>query len=145
LREVLDEACAFGGALEGHGPDGKLIVHLAETPPTRGGTAAWEVVTVLVTLQQKPGLPFIEFQGAVSAVVLETLRRVADADARWKFSRSQTRLLINPNGPFHDGGSNSDNGQTGRKLVADYYGPRIAIGGGALSGKDLAHIDRAGA
>jgi S-adenosylmethionine synthetase len=145
LREALDEACAFGGALEGHGPDGKLIVHLAETPPTRGGGAAWEVVTVLVTLQQKPGLPFIEFQGAVSSVVLETLRRVADADARWKFSRSQTRLLINPNGPFHDGGSNSDNGQTGRKLVADYYGPRVAIGGGALSGKDLAHIDRAGA
>jgi hypothetical protein len=27
----------------------------------------------------------------------------------------------------------------------DYYGPRIPIGGGALSGKDLSHIDRAGA
>ena len=27
----------------------------------------------------------------------------------------------------------------------DYYGPRVPIGGGALSGKDLSHIDRAGA
>ena len=27
----------------------------------------------------------------------------------------------------------------------DYYGPRVPIGGGALFGKDLAHIDRAGA
>lgn len=27
----------------------------------------------------------------------------------------------------------------------DYYGPRIPIGGGALSGKDLSHIDRLGA
>jgi S-adenosylmethionine synthetase len=27
----------------------------------------------------------------------------------------------------------------------DYYGPRVPIGGGALSGKDLSHIDRAAA
>ena len=27
----------------------------------------------------------------------------------------------------------------------DYYGPRIPIGGGALSGKHLSHIDRIGA
>jgi DNA-binding LacI/PurR family transcriptional regulator len=33
-----------------------------------------------------------------------------------------------PNGPFCDGGSNSDNGQTGRKLVMDCYGPRVPIG-----------------
>jgi S-adenosylmethionine synthetase len=38
-----------------------------------------------------------------------------------------------------------DNGQTGRKLADDYYGPSVPIGGGALSGKDLAHIDRAAA
>jgi S-adenosylmethionine synthetase len=38
-----------------------------------------------------------------------------------------------------------DNGQTERKLAVDYYGPMVPIGGGALSGKDLAHIDRAAA
>ena len=54
-------------------------------------------------------------------------------------------LLINPNGVLLNGGSDGDNGQTGRKLVVDYYGPRVPIGGGALSGKDLSHIDRAGA
>jgi S-adenosylmethionine synthetase len=27
----------------------------------------------------------------------------------------------------------------------DFYGPRVPIGGGALSGKDFSHIDRAGA
>jgi S-adenosylmethionine synthetase len=42
-------------------------------------------------------------------------------------------------------GSDGDNGQTGRKLVADFYGPRIPIGGGALSGKHWTHIDRIGA
>ena len=53
--------------------------------------------------------------------------------------------MINPNGPLLNGGSDGDNGQTGRKLVMDYYGPRVPIGGGALSGKDPRHIDRVGA
>ena len=52
---------------------------------------------------------------------------------------------MNPNGPLVNGGSDGDNGQTGRKLAMDYYGPRVPIGGGALSGKDLTHIDRAAA
>lgn len=50
--------------------------------------------------------------------------------------------MINPNGPLINGGSDGDNGQTGRKLAMDYYGPRVPIGGGALSGKHLSHIDR---
>ena len=66
-------------------------------------------------------------------------------DARWTAGFSDIELLINPNGPLLNGGSDGDNGQTGRKLVVDYYGPRVPIGGGALSGKDLSHIDRAGA
>lgn len=145
LREALDAACAYGCQLEGHGPDGKLVVQLDETPALRGKPAIWRIPTILVTLQQKPGLGIIDFQRKVSSVVLETLRDVAETDRRWRFDRSTSRLLINPNGPFYDGGSNSDNGQTGRKLVMDYYGPRIPLGGGALSGKDLSHIDRAGA
>ena len=44
-----------------------------------------------------------------------------------------------------EAGSDGDNGQTGRKLVMDFYGPRVPIGGGALSGKHLTHIDRIGA
>ena len=39
----------------------------------------------------------------------------------------------------------NDNGQTGRKLVMDFYGPNVGIGGGALSGKDPWRLDRAGA
>ena len=53
--------------------------------------------------------------------------------------------MVNPNGPLVEAGSDGDNGQTGRKLVMDFYGPRVPIGGGALSGKDLSHIDRIGA
>lgn len=46
---------------------------------------------------------------------------------------------------FVRGGPMNDNGQTGRKLVCDYYGPRVPLGGGALSGKDPWRLDRAGA
>ena len=52
---------------------------------------------------------------------------------------------MNPNGPLLNGGSRRDNGQTGRKLVMDYYGPRVPLGGGAIYGKDPMHVDRFGA
>lgn len=41
------------------------------------------------------------------------------------------------------GGPEGDNGQSGKKLVADAYGPRVPIGGGALCGKDYPKADRA--
>ena len=53
--------------------------------------------------------------------------------------------MVNPNGPLSDAGSRKDNGQTGRKLVMDYYGPRVPIGGGAIYGKHPTHVDRFGA
>jgi S-adenosylmethionine synthetase len=54
-------------------------------------------------------------------------------------------VRVNEAGPFTDGGPMNDNGQTGRKLVMDFYGPHVAIGGGALSGKDPWRLDRAAA
>ena len=50
-----------------------------------------------------------------------------------------------PTGDFRYGGPQADTGLTGRKLVADSYGPFIPHGGGALSGKDCTKIDRTGA
>jgi S-adenosylmethionine synthetase len=37
-----------------------------------------------------------------------------------------------------------DNGLSGKKLLLDHYGPRVPIGGTALSGKDFWKPDRAG-
>jgi S-adenosylmethionine synthetase len=48
-------------------------------------------------------------------------------------------------GNFEVGGPEGDNGLSGKKLVVDAYGPRVPIGGGALSGKDFFKADRAGA
>ena len=54
-------------------------------------------------------------------------------------------MLVNPGGAFLVGGPRRDAGLTGRKNVVDTYGGFARQGGGALSGKDPAHVDRFGA
>jgi len=52
---------------------------------------------------------------------------------------------INPAGDWYVGGFDADAGLTGRKIIVDNYGPEIAVGGGAFSGKDPSKVDRSGA
>jgi hypothetical protein len=53
-------------------------------------------------------------------------------------------FLVNGAGNFAVGGPEGNNGLCGKKLVVDAYGPRVPIGGGAPSGKDLYKADRGG-
>ena len=55
------------------------------------------------------------------------------------------RVYLNPAGDWSQGGFDADTGLTGRKLIVDNYGPRIAIGGGCYSGKDATKVDRSAA
>ena len=55
------------------------------------------------------------------------------------------KTLVNPTGRFVVGSSFADTGLTGRKIIADSYGPIAGHGGGAFSGKDPTKIDRSGA
>lgn len=52
---------------------------------------------------------------------------------------------INPAGDWDQGGFDADAGLTGRKIIIDNYGPEIAVGGGAFSGKDPSKVDRSAA
>ena len=52
---------------------------------------------------------------------------------------------INPAGDWNQGGFDADAGLTGRKIIVDNYGPEVAVGGGAFSGKDPSKVDRSGA
>lgn len=80
-------------------------------------------------------------------VELEELR----ADLRDKIIRptlgdvAEERMKLNFKGSFVLGGSAADCGVTGRKIVADQYGPRSPVGGGAFSGKDPSKVDRSAA
>ncbi|MBQ6461316.1 methionine adenosyltransferase domain-containing protein [Candidatus Saccharibacteria bacterium] len=60
-------------------------------------------------------------------------------------SESSIELHLNPAGDWQQGGFDADTGLTGRKLIVDNYGPRIAIGGGCYSGKDPSKVDRSAA
>ncbi len=59
--------------------------------------------------------------------------------------KESIRALINPAGDWNQGGFDADTGLTGRKLIVDNYGPRVAIGGGCYSGKDPSKVDRSAA
>lgn len=52
---------------------------------------------------------------------------------------------INPAGDWSQGGFAADAGLTGRKIIVDNYGPEVAVGGGAFSGKDPSKVDRSAA
>ena len=139
LRQSMVEAFSDGAPLAGQGPDGKLLVRLREEG------ANWILEHVLITMQQRESVSLLDIGTGVAGVIQAAYDTVQAADSRWSRDWDQVELLLNPNGPLLNGGSDGDNGQTGRKLVMDYYGPRVPLGGGALSGKDLSHIDRAGA
>ncbi len=138
LRETLTTAIQHG-RLVGEGPDGKLLVRIKEH------AAGWELEHLLCTLQHRASTPLLDLSAVVVDVLRDAYGQLQHRDARWCRPWSDVDLLINPNGPLIQAGSDGDNGQTGRKLVMDYYGPRVPIGGGALSGKHRTHIDKVGA
>lgn len=57
----------------------------------------------------------------------------------------ENKVTINGTGRFVIGGPTGDAGVVGRKIVVDAYGPRVAVGGGAYSGKDPTKVDRSAA
>jgi len=138
FRDALWAACR-GGGLARCGPDGKLIVRLREDDD------GFAIEHVLVTLEHPEALGVIELASRVAAVLAVRYGELQRADRRWVAPWREVELLVNPNGPLSDAGSRKDNGQTGRKLVMDYYGPRVPLGGGAIYGKHPTHVDRFGA
>jgi len=138
FRDALWEACC-GGELARCGPDGKLIVRLREDDD------GFCLEHVLVTLEHPEALSVRALAEGVDAVLSRRYDSLRAADRRWSARWRDVDPLVNPNGPLSDAGSRKDNGQTGRKLVMDYYGPRVPIGGGAIYGKHPTHVDRFGA
>lgn len=118
------------------GPDGKLaLLFDAGSKALAGFTAS---------VQQAVGGDEIRLNRAVRQCVAEEL---ANSIASIPGLQAGLPELFHVNGAgnFEVGGPEGDNGLSGKKLVVDAYGPRVPIGGGALSGKDFFKPDRAGA
>lgn len=138
LRDKVMENCK-NGFMKGFGPDGKIVVIIDEKP------GRFFVKKILMTIMHPQNVKLDQVVERSLVALKEAYLDLKEKDERWTGEWSDILVIINPNGPFVYGGSVSDNGQTGRKLVIDFYGPRIPVGGGALSGKVLSHIDRLGA
>jgi S-adenosylmethionine synthetase len=120
------------------GPDGKLIVVYEE----KDGVS--HVTAFSASLQQSIRGPAIDLHRAVRELLSEELGRAAERIPGFT-PEIPERICVNGAGNFAVGGPEGDNGLSGKKLVVDAYGPRVPIGGGALSGKDFFKVDRAGA
>jgi S-adenosylmethionine synthetase len=96
------------------------------------------------SLQQKSSGPSIELHRAVISTLREELKEAAKSIPGLEATVPDD-IRVNGAGNFDVGGPEGDNGLSGKKLVIDAYGPRVPIGGGALSGKDFFKADRAGA
>lgn len=91
-------------------------------------------------------------EGEVESIVA-SFQNVSKADLEKKVRdfiserglKGKLELHINPAGDWNQGGFDADTGLTGRKLIVDNYGPRVAIGGGCFSGKDATKVDRSAA
>ena len=73
------------------------------------------------------------------------LKELVDQFVKDNHLEGKLELHLNPAGDWNQGGFDADTGLTGRKLIVDNYGPRIAIGGGCYSGKDATKVDRSAA
>ena len=142
LRQRLLELSLHRREL-GLGPDGKLVVTLA---PTGAEAPRYAVREVIVSVQHLPQAPWVAVDRALRAAIVEELA-AQHARLPWLLAEpsAATPVRVNEGGGFVQGGPVGDNGQTGRKLACDFYGPRVPLGGGALSGKDPWRLDRAGA
>jgi len=120
------------------GPDGKLILVYQEEE----GKAC--VKAFSASLQQTLNGPAIELHRSVLELLEAELQAAVGAIPNFNPALPE-EVKVNGAGNFAIGGTEGDNGLSGKKLVVDAYGPRVPIGGGALSGKDFYKADRAGA
>ena len=124
------------GVLDFLRPDGKTQVTIGYD-----GHSPQTIDTVLISTQHDDvdRVSLEEVRHAVREVVIDPILETFALD------KSDTRIMVNPMGPFVLGGPGADAGLTGRKIIVDTYGGASRHGGGAFSGKDPSKVDRSAA
>lgn len=101
--------------------------------------------TQVTTLDGKIHTLVASFQNAPHEELAAAVRQWQAEQTTAPSHADGVQYHINPAGDWQVGGFEADAGLTGRKLIVDNYGPAIAIGGGAFSGKDASKVDRSAA
>ncbi|WP_372699206.1 methionine adenosyltransferase [Arthrobacter sp. JSM 101049] len=115
-------------------PDGKTQVTIGYD-----GNTPVSVETIVVSAQHARELDLDQLRGDLLDLVVKPVLAGTELDT------SNTRIILNPSGPFIIGGPVGDAGLTGRKIIVDTYGGFARHGGGAFSGKDPSKVDRSAA
>ncbi|MET1035057.1 MAG: methionine adenosyltransferase [Arthrobacter sp.] len=115
-------------------PDGKTQVTIGYD-----GDRPVSVETVVVSAQHASELLLPQLREDLLELVVKPVLAGTELDT------SNTRIILNPSGPFIIGGPVGDAGLTGRKIIVDTYGGFARHGGGAFSGKDPSKVDRSAA
>jgi S-adenosylmethionine synthetase len=164
-REVARRLFALVGSDLQLCPDGKVLVVLEEegdapgsialppAPGHHGGSGnsglpifpglpkAWRLHAVSCSLLAQAG--DVELHRAALQAVRQASQELARRLPGFE-PGDPHEFVVNGSGTFSIGGPEGDNGLSGKKLLLDHYGPRVPIGGTALSGKDFWKPDRAG-
>lgn len=138
-REVAQRLFALVGGPLQLCPDGKVLVVLEEDGPAPGASRRLRAASC--SLLARAGDVELQraFVGVLRSAALELASRIDGFDPA-----IPRDVIVNGSGTFVIGGPEGDNGLSGKKLLLDHYGPRVPIGGTALSGKDFWKPDRAG-
>lgn len=118
-------------------PDGKVQVGVRYCD---GQPCAIHAITLVASQQHEQAVDPARLRDDIYAQVIEPV--FLDEPVR---PDAQTKVFINPDGAFIDGGPLTHSGLTGRKNAIDTYGEYSRQSESALSGKDPARIDRVGA
>jgi S-adenosylmethionine synthetase len=122
----------------GLGPDGKVIIFVGKEDNL------YRLEGFSCSLQQKTTSDDLTLHRTVRVTLEDEINKLSKTYSGL-IPEIPSELSVNGAGAFEIGGPEGDNGLSGKKLVVDAYGPRVPIGGGALSGKDFFKVDRAGA
>lgn len=120
------------------GPDGKVLVVVEEHHDGR-----LLLSQVSASLQHAAGHDAVALERAVRATVASVARDLSAGIPGFS-PEAPAAIVVNGAGDFTCGGPHGDNGLSGKKLVVDFHGPRVPIGGGAMYGKDSWKPDRYG-
>ncbi|MFI3165325.1 MAG: methionine adenosyltransferase [Bacillota bacterium] len=132
ITDKLTE-CRERGIIEGLKPDGKSQVTVSYSDD---GKLAVESINV--STQHEDWLDLETLENEITQKVVEPFFE--------EYGNCENAIVtVNPGGRFVKGGFEADTGLTGRKIIADSYGPYCPHGGGAYSGKDGTKVDRSGA
>lgn len=133
------------------GPDFKVMVEIEENYSISYSDYSYDWNRLTLSFQHDNSISYEDLYKTVKAqvdrILAQFVSEIKVNKDNYKNLKDidDDKFLFNGAGDFIDGGPNGDNGLSGKKLVIDYYGPRVPIGGGAIYGKDYHKVDFCGA